>query len=153
MKPFGGGRLFDIGLCFKFLRLYPEVVTVAGMQSLEELSQNIGYAGNDDVPDSNDRKKIKEIYDELGTRFCRECWYCMPCAKKKIEIPTINFIEVFYKQFPEEEFWNMDLDKKVDAARQCTECGKCSEKCPFELDVPQIIRHNIAFYDSLKNKK
>jgi len=42
------------------------------------------------------------------------------------------------------------LDKKVEVARECIECGKCSEKCPFNLDVPEIIKKNIAFFDSLK---
>lgn len=37
MKPFGGGRLVDIELCFKFLRKYPKFIPVSGMQNLEEL--------------------------------------------------------------------------------------------------------------------
>ncbi|MBN1298086.1 MAG: aldo/keto reductase [Actinobacteria bacterium] len=150
MKPFGGGRLSDIDLCFKFLRLYPEVITVAGMQSVQELKQNIELVNKDDIPDKKDYKKIKKITEELGTRFCRQCGYCMPCEEKGIDIINVNFIEVYYKQFPMDEFWKLGLEQKVETARECIECGKCSEKCPFELDVPQIIKHNIAFFESLK---
>lgn len=153
MKPFGGGRLLDIELCFKFLRLYPEVIPVAGMQSKKELEQNIMFAGRDDVPDGNDKKKISKLSNELGDRFCRQCGYCMPCSAKGIEITDINFIEVYYRQFPENDFWKPGLEQKVDVARQCTQCGECSEKCPFNLDVPVIIKNNIAFFDYIKSVK
>jgi predicted aldo/keto reductase-like oxidoreductase len=40
----------------------------------------------------------------------------------------------------------------VEKACKFTEYGKCSEKCPFKIDVPEIIKENIAFFDSLKNR-
>ena len=150
MKPFGGGRLMDIEICFKFLKQYPQVIPVAGMQSIDELKQNLIYIAKDDKLTKADYKRIKELSEELGTKFCRGCGYCMPCEEKGIEITDINFIEVYYKQFPHNVFWNIDLDGKVEAARECIECGKCSEKCPFDLNVPEIIKKNIAFFDGLK---
>ena len=150
MKPFGGGRLMDIELCFKFLKKYPQVIPVAGMQSIDELKQNLIYIEKDDKLTEADHKRIKELWEELGTKFCRGCGYCMPCEEKGIEITDINFIEVYHKQFPHDVFWNIGLDRKVEVARECIECGKCSEKCPFDLNVPEIIKNNIAFFDSLK---
>jgi len=150
MKPFGGGRLIDIEICFKFLRQYPQVVPVAGMQSIDELKQNLIYIAKDDKLTKTDYKRIKELSKELGKKFCRGCGYCMPCVEKGIEIIDINFIEVYYKQFPHNVFWNIGLDRKVEVARKCIECGKCSEKCPFNLEVPEIIKKNIVFFDSLE---
>jgi len=150
MKPFGGGRLSEIEICFKFLRQYPQVIPVAGMQSINELKQNLLFIQNDDRLTEEDYKKIKKLSDELGTKFCRGCGYCMPCKEKGIDIPDINFISVYYKQFPEDVFWNMGLDKKVNIARECIGCGKCSKKCPFNLDIPEIIKENIAFFDNLR---
>lgn len=150
MKPFGGGRLMDIEICFKFLKQYPQVIPVAGMQSIDELKQNLIYIQKDDKLTEADHKRIKELSEELGTKFCRGCGYCMPCEEKGIEITDINFIEVYHKQFPHDYFWNIGLDRKVEVARECIECGKCSEKCPFDLNVPEMIKKNIAFFDSLK---
>ena len=150
MKPFGGGRLMDIEICFKFLKQYPQVIPVAGMQSIDELKQNLIYIAKDNRLTKADHKRIKELSEELGTKFCRGCGYCMPCEEKGIEITDINFIEVWHKQFPYDAFWNMGFDRKVEVARECIECGKCSEKCPFDLDVPEIIKKNIAFFDNLK---
>jgi predicted aldo/keto reductase-like oxidoreductase len=152
MKPFGGGRLQDIRLCFKFLRQYPEIIPVAGIQTIDELNSNLIYVSESDVLKEEDKVKINRIKEELGDKFCRSCGYCMPCDIG-IEITDINFINVYYKQFPEDDFWNMGLDEKVELARQCNQCGACVEKCPFELDVPGIIRSNIEFYDSLKKDK
>ena len=153
MKPFGGGRLLDIELCFKFMRLYPEVITVAGMQTKEELKQNLIYVSKCEIPDDSDNKRILQIFEELGNKFCRQCGYCMPCEAKGVEITDINFIEVYYKQFPYNDFWKIGLDKKVKTAKECIECGKCSEKCPFDLDVPEIIKKNIVFFDNLVARK
>ncbi len=151
MKPFGGGRLIDIELCFKFLKKYPQVIPVAGMQTIEELRQNLEYVKNNEALAEADYKRIREISQELGTKFCRGCGYCMPCDNG-IEIVDINFIKIYYKQFSSDDFLNLGLSEKVELARECTECGKCSQKCPFELNVPEIIKENITFFDSLKNR-
>ncbi|MCX6383724.1 MAG: aldo/keto reductase [Actinobacteria bacterium] len=148
MKPFGGGRLADIELCFKFLRNYPKFIPVAGMQNLKELEENIKYLGQADLLNENDKEKIKKISQELGTKFCRQCGYCMPCPKN-ISITDVNFIKVYYKQMPMDKFYNMGLKEIVKTAKTCTECGECSEKCPFNLDVPAIIKENIEFYESI----
>lgn len=148
MKPFGGGRLADIELCFKFLRNYPKFIPVAGMQNLKELEENIKYLGQADLLNENDKEKIKKISQELGTKFCRQCGYCMPCPNN-ISITDVNFIKVYYKQMPMDKFYNMGLKEIVKTAKTCTECGECSEKCPFNLDVPAIIKENIEFYESI----
>ena len=148
MKPFGGGRLIDIELCFKFLKNYPKFIPVAGMQNLRELKENIKFIESKDFLNDNDEEKIKKITQELGTKFCRQCGYCMPCPNN-IAITDVNFIKVYYKQMPMNKFNNMGLEKIVETAKKCTECGECIDKCPFNLDVPSIIKENIKFYENI----
>ncbi|MHB1376115.1 MAG: 4Fe-4S dicluster domain-containing protein, partial [Candidatus Humimicrobiaceae bacterium] len=148
MKPFGGGRLADIELCFKFLKNYPKFIPVAGMQNLKELKENIKLIDGKDFLNNKDKEKIKQITKELGTKFCRQCGYCMPCPNN-IVITDVNFIKVYYKQMPKDKFNNMGLEEIVGTAKTCSECGECSEKCPFNLDVPAIIKENIEFYESI----
>jgi uncharacterized protein len=150
MKPFGGGRLIDIDICFKFLRNYPKFITVAGMQNLKELNENIKHINNNDLLNNNDKDRIKEISDELGTKFCRQCGYCMPCPND-INIIDVNFLKVYFKQMPEYKFSQMGFENIVEVAKKCTECGECSVKCPFDLDVPSIIKENIEFYEDIKS--
>ena len=150
MKPFGGGRLQDIEICFKYLRNYPKFITVAGMQNLKELKENIKFIDSKDLLDSNDMAKIKEIEKELGDKFCRQCGYCMPCPSN-INITDVNFIKVYFKQMPRYKFDKIGLEDIVKTAKSCTECGRCSEKCPFNLDVPSIIKENIKFFECIGN--
>ena len=148
MKPFGGGRLGDIELCFKFLRNYPKFITVAGMQNLKELKENIRFAEGSDLPSINDMEKIKKIEKELGDKFCRQCGYCMPCPNN-INIADVNFIKVYFKQMPRDKFDKMGLEEMAQTADGCTECGECSAKCPFELDVPSIVKENVEFFKGI----
>jgi len=150
MKPFGGGRLQDIEICFKYLRNYPKFITVAGMQNLKELKENIRFIESKDLLDSNDMVKIKGIEKELGDKFCRQCGYCMPCPNN-INITDVNFIKVYFKQMPRYKFDKIGLEGIVETAKSCTECGRCSEKCPFNLDVPSIIKENTEFFENIGN--
>jgi hypothetical protein len=37
----------------------------------------------------------------------------------------------------------------IASAEQCTECGTCVTKCPYELPVPELIREAVAFYRTI----
>jgi len=152
MKPLGGGRITDINLCFKYIRQFKEVIPIVGMESYSELRQNIEYVSSGESLNSSDRKRIEEIRNELGDKFCRGCSYCMPCDQG-IDICEINFIKVFYKQFPTEKFLTPERTEKVEKVDDCIECGKCEEKCPYHLNIIEMLKENRDFYmKKLKNK-
>jgi Fe-S oxidoreductase len=33
----------------------------------------------------------------------------------------------------------------IDTARNCTRCGACLERCPYELPIPDLIRENLEW--------
>jgi Fe-S oxidoreductase len=35
----------------------------------------------------------------------------------------------------------------IDKARNCTECGLCVTRCPYELPIPDLIRENLRWID------
>ena len=35
----------------------------------------------------------------------------------------------------------------VDKGRNCTECGICTTRCPYELPIPELIRENLGWVD------
>jgi predicted aldo/keto reductase-like oxidoreductase len=35
----------------------------------------------------------------------------------------------------------------IDTARNCTGCGACLERCPYELPIPDLIRENLEWVE------
>ena len=144
MKPFGGGRIENARLCIKSLKEYPGVIPCTGIEKTREMEENIGaWEENSPLTEQN-LAEIKKIRNELGVNFCRQCAYCMPCPEG-IPIIFMNMIKVFFRQMPENIFVNGYKDT-VEKAANCTECGRCVEKCPYDLPIPEMHREGIAFY-------
>ena len=40
------------------------------------------------------------------------------------------------------ETWQENMKKIED----CIDCGKCMEKCPYELQIPELLRKNYEDY-------
>jgi predicted aldo/keto reductase-like oxidoreductase len=45
--------------------------------------------------------------------------------------------------------WLMDL---IEKARNRSECGDCLTRYPYQLPIPELIKENLVWYDSLKNQ-
>jgi predicted aldo/keto reductase-like oxidoreductase len=43
--------------------------------------------------------------------------------------------------------WGKDA---VNKARECTECGECMTRCPYELPIPELIKANLKWVDDLQ---
>ena len=36
---------------------------------------------------------------------------------------------------------------------ECNRCGKCIEKCPYELNIPELLEKNLKDYKDILNGK
>ena len=36
---------------------------------------------------------------------------------------------------------------------KCDECGECIKKCPYSLNIPQLLKENIQDYENILNGK
>lgn len=145
MKPMGGGRIEDPELCLKFLKTYPDVIPCIGVASVAEMAENVRYWERSGPLTPADHAEMARLRDELGSRFCRGCMYCMPCPEG-ISIWPVTFTKVFLRQFPRDRMIGW-YQEKMDRARGCTECRECVEKCPYDLEIPEMLKENIAFYE------
>ena len=34
----------------------------------------------------------------------------------------------------------------METAENCTECGECMERCPYDLPIPELIKNNIEWF-------
>jgi uncharacterized protein len=151
MKPFSGGVIEEAGPALRFVLSTANIVPIPGSETLEKAHENWkifteGYSFTE-----KDKERIKAVRKEFDHQFCRRCDYCQPCTEK-INIQLVMGLKSFIKRFgpnAQEIGWMKEL---IEKARNCSECGECLERCPYQLPIPDLIKENLAWYDSLKNQ-
>jgi len=145
MKPLGGGRIEDARISLKYINQYEKIIPIIGMQSRRELAENLKLINAPGPLNNEDCRIITNIKADLGNRFCRGCGYCLPCTSG-INIPEINFIKVFFKQLTYDNVINPERTGAVSMVDECIECGKCEERCPYDLNIIDMIKENRDYY-------
>lgn len=150
MKPFSGGVIEEVGPALRFVLSTPDIVPIPGSETLEKAREN-WKVFSEGLPHhkltEEDQARIKLLRQEFDRQFCRRCDYCQPCSQD-INIQMAMGIKSLIKRFPHQELgWIKDI---IEKARNCTECGDCLPRCPYQLPIPEVIKKNLAWYDSLK---
>ena len=144
MKAMGGGLISNSKASFAFLNQFDNVLPIWGIQKISELDEFLSYDENTTLDDEL-KKAIEQDKNELGENFCRGCGYCMPCPEE-INVSLCARMSLWIRRFPTEP--NMDertqgiMKKTLD----CTECYSCVDKCPYELDIPELLKENYEDY-------
>lgn len=162
MKIYGGGRLFhnknsvqiDPVKCIAYVLAQPGVATtVPGVKNAKQLDGALRYFKSS-AKEHNFNTVIKGFQEELEGN-CLYCNHCLPCPaeidiakvilmvdRKSCEAsehPAENYIALkerrnFYSpgriRPSSSRFKNLSLK-----ASECTECGACMERCPFNVDI------------------
>jgi len=135
-------------LALRFVLANRNVSTaMSGMTTIEMVNRNadaavrggLSHHASESLLDAVEKRK------PLHDTGCTGCGYCKPCSQK-IQIPSILGL------FPLYHVWGLE-----DAAREkyarfgqgdwmgpnataCTECGECLERCPQNLNIPELLR-------------
>jgi len=80
MKPMAGGLLSDAAVAFKYLLQFKDIVVIPGIEKVNEIEEIVRIYSGSHKMTAPERKKMQQMRDELGTRFCRRCDYCQPCS-------------------------------------------------------------------------
>lgn len=150
MKPFAGGRLRDAGLAIRYLLQFETVVPDPDVETeavIEEIVRVVEARDYDLTAEEDEA--IAMLRAQLGTRFCRQCEYCLPCPQG-VCIPGLLYLPILWDLWPAERFfsWKYVADS-VASAKACVECGACEKKCPYQLPIREMIKENVAFYERL----
>jgi predicted aldo/keto reductase-like oxidoreductase len=152
MKPFAGGVIDDAQIAFKYLRTCPDMIPIPGFESCRQVDQVLSIYSHDNVISARDQEIMENYRNELGKVFCRRCEYCQPCPEGVIITPAMGY-PIFVKRMSAPvavEFCR----KAMESVPNCTECGDCIKRCPYELKIPDIIKANYALYEEhLKGKE
>ena len=147
MKPFGGGMIGSAEAAIHFLNQYPDLVSDPGFEHLDEIRQVITLSSDKALRDE-DKKRITQIKDELGVKFCRRCEYCSPCPHG-VDIVKMMTFESMVKRLPGEVFQGKKIQEAAESVEKCIECGICETKCPYNLKIRDRIKEGALLYKKL----
>jgi uncharacterized protein len=144
MKPFGGGVIDNGTVAFKYLRNHSEVIPIPGFESIEQVDQVISFYAHPNAISERDLEIMENYRRELGKRFCRRCEYCQPCPRGVLITPAMGYPIVAARMSPAVavEFCKVPMESVL----YCSECGACSKRCPYELQIPEMLKANYALY-------
>lgn len=144
MKPLAGGALDNAALAFKYLRQFPEILPIPGIERPEEIDEILDIVEGPAEMTSEDLAEMERMRVELGNRFCRRCGYCQPCPQG-VSIQLLMILDSMIKRMPVTEVFR-DFAQIVQQANDCAECGECEEKCPFDLPIREIINERADLF-------
>lgn len=152
MKAMSGGLIKSSKAAYTFLDQYDNVVPIWGIQRESELDEFIEYMNNSPVLDDELKETIANEKEELAGDFCRGCGYCMPCPEE-INIFSCARMSLWIRRFPSKPSLTEESQEMMKKIENCTECKACIAKCPYDLNIPELLKKNYEDYKNILSGK
>ncbi len=143
MKSLSGGLITRADAAYAYAAQYPNVLPIWGVQRMAELEEFLAFNAEPPAMTDEIRALIERDRAELSGEFCRGCGYCMPCPQG-IEINNCNRMSLFLHRAPVESYTTPDWVEKMNRIDDCVSCGQCMTHCPYSLDIPRLLKKNLA---------
>jgi predicted aldo/keto reductase-like oxidoreductase len=144
MKALAGGLITRSDAAMAFVSQY-DIIPIWGIQREKELDDWLSFMDETPALDEELQAFIAVERSALMGSFCRGCGYCMPCTVG-IVINQCNRMSLMIRRAPSEAWLNGYWQGEMAKIDECVECRQCVSKCPYELDVPNLLRSNLADY-------
>ncbi|MBQ9022125.1 MAG: aldo/keto reductase [Eggerthellaceae bacterium] len=144
MKGMAGGLIRRADAAMAFTAQY-DVMPIWGIQKMSELEEWLSF--NENTPQMNDELAafIEVERAELAGDFCRGCGYCMPCSVD-ISINQCARMSLMLRRASSAAWLNDHWQAEMKKIEDCIDCGVCLDRCPYQLQVPDLLRKNYADY-------
>ncbi|MBO4461124.1 MAG: aldo/keto reductase [Clostridiales bacterium] len=147
MKGLSGGLLTNSEACMAFMSEY-DALPIWGVQRESELDEWLRFFDEEISMTDEIRDFIAKDREDLLGEFCRGCGYCMPCTVD-ITINQCARMSQMIRRAPSQawltDYWQNEM-MKID---NCVECGICKTRCPYELDIPVLLKKNLKDYKEI----
>lgn len=151
MKGLSGGLITHSAVAYAWLAQY-EVAPIWGIQKESELDEWLSYQDNPPVLDDAMRMQIEKDRRELSGDFCRGCGYCQPCTAG-IQIQDCNRMSLFLQRAPHSVYLTEEWAREMAKIDDCVHCDLCKARCPYGLDIPNLLVKNKADFDKAWNSR
>ena len=144
--------------CIRFVINNPHVdVVIPGMRNVGELKENLDTETMPPLSAEEKKELIKTIGQKDGTykydQSCLQCGYCQPCPEE-VEIPSIFRTVYAWKQYPESvKHEAVKIAAEIETGpEKCIVCGKCVEKCPAGIEIPERLQDVTDEFQEISSK-
>lgn len=145
MKGLAGGLINRSKAAMAFMDQFDQALPIWGIQRETELEEWLGYMNHTPSMTEEISGFIKKEQQELTGEFCRGCGYCMPCPAG-IMINQCARMSLMLRRAPSQEWLTPQMQAEMKKIEGCLECRQCVEKCPYELNTPELLKKNYEDY-------
>ena len=143
MEIINGVHKTPAELGFGWIWSHPEVsVVLSGMNSMEQLTENMNTAHNAGALTSEESDAIERVRDLFRGKIkvgCTGCGYCMPCPAG-VNIPISFSMYNNFHMFGRKEPYTFRLSPKQRASN-CKDCGRCEQHCPQGISIREELKN------------
>jgi predicted aldo/keto reductase-like oxidoreductase len=148
MKPFSGGVISAPEIALKWVLSFPDILVLAGIEEKRYIDQNWRAFEGDYALSAAEEEELQAISTEFDKKFCRRCDYCLPCPAD-IPIQFVLGMRSMIKRMGSGALQMPMFRSMKEKAGNCTECGDCVQRCPYDLPIPEMIKANLDWVNTL----
>ncbi len=145
MKGLAGGLINRSDAAMAFMTKYENALPIWGIQKMSELDEWLSYMDKTPEFDGEIKDFIKKEKEALAGEFCRGCGYCMPCPVG-IQINNCARMSLMIRRAPTAMWLSEKWQEEMAKIDECLNCRKCTTKCPYELNTPELLKKNLDDY-------
>ena len=145
MKGLAGGLINRSEAAMAFMSQFEQVLPIWGIQKETELEEWLSYMEHTPEMNGEIAAFISREQKELTGEFCRGCGYCMPCPAD-IQINTCARMSLMLRRAPSQAWLTPEMQAEMKKIEGCLGCGQCMEKCPYDLNTPELLKKNYEDY-------
>ena len=145
MKALAGGLINNAKAIMSFIQQYDNVLPIWGIQKEHELDEWLSFMDEDVEMTKEISDFIQKEKDEMAKDFCRGCGYCMPCPAG-IMINQCARMSLMLRRAPSKNWLSEGMQKEMMKIENCLHCNQCVNKCPYELNTPELLQKNLDDY-------
>ncbi len=155
MKPFAGGgllsgkdsRTLTPVQCLSYALSQPGVSTlVPGVKDLDELRATLAYLDSSD--EEKDFSSVLPDFRAVEEGTCVYCNHCLPCPVGIDIGETIRLLDTARLSLT--DALRSAYDALPTKPSQCIECGDCTPRCPFSVNIISRLHQASGFFGATR---